>query len=184
MMTTRGLAVAILLASPVALAAPDTFGTGDGHTGILNVPMGQSMTVNRYAAVTANLAAGETTINVDSTAGFNAKDLILVWQVAGYPAPMSGNQGPFDLSANAAGHFELARVMAVDAMNNKLMLAAGFQAAFTGSATQVVLVPEYATVTLGVNASITATPWDGKKGGVIAFTKAAAQFDRIFREVP
>src|SRR3954470_1135862 len=101
------IAVLAALAAPALAGDP---GLGDGHWGPLNL---------RYATVSLNRAtalqapASGTVLPVASSAGFAAGDLVMVYQAQDAFSVDSGTPGPFDLTATAAGKFELARIAAV-----------------------------------------------------------------------
>ncbi len=71
-----GAALVVALVAARAAAAADNFGLGDGHSGPLSITTPGNM-INSYAQVSSNVAAGDTTISVSSTAGFAVNDLIL-----------------------------------------------------------------------------------------------------------
>lgn len=82
------------------------------------------------------------------------------------PVPASGDAGPFDLSGEDIGHFELGRVTSVTA--GTLVLGAPLTRGFPSGA-QVVAVPEYTDVTVQGGGAITADAWANGAGGVVAF---------------
>ncbi|HYV48417.1 MAG TPA: hypothetical protein VFA20_26335 [Myxococcaceae bacterium] len=157
-----------------ALAAPALAGDpglGDGHWGPLNL---------RYATASLNRstplqgASAGTVLPVASTAGFSAGDLVMVYQAQEVMALDSGTAGPLDLTATGAGRFELARVARVDG-GTALELDAPLSAAFPGGGlAQVMLVPEFTSVTISTGSMLTAQPWNGSSGGVITFLSQGA----------
>ncbi len=151
----------------VARAEPDAFGLGSGRDGPLSVTAADTV-VNAYTSLTAPRLAGDAALPVVGTAGFAAGDLVMVLQTTGLvPPPASGLAGPFDLSVDPVGRWELARLSAVSA--DTLSLAAPLVHGYAASVTQVLRVPEYTTVSVAAAASIVPSPWDGAKGGVVAF---------------
>ncbi|WNG16627.1 adventurous gliding motility protein AgmC [Cystobacter fuscus] len=160
----------LALGSTATLAAPDTFYLGDGHNGPLTVS--SSTTVNTYAQVTANVAANATSIPVGTPVGaatsIPAGSLIMVHQTTGIsPTPTSGDTTPINLDGTPVGTWELARVASVS--GSTLTLSAPLVRGYTALVTQVIVVPEYTTVTVSTGASIVSHPWDGNVGGVVAF---------------
>ncbi|WP_420810052.1 adventurous gliding motility protein AgmC [Corallococcus macrosporus] len=154
------------LLGPVAKAAADTFGLGNGTDGVGTINVANSV-INTYARVAAAVPAGQDFVDVDSTAGFSVNDLVMVYQATGLTAPASGSQAPIDLAGGAVGRWEFARVQTLTA--TRLNLTAPLTAAFAANVTQVIRVPEYASVTVNAGGSIVARPWDGATGGVVAF---------------
>jgi hypothetical protein len=104
--------VLVLGVSPSAgFAADDYFGDGDGHHGSKSVTAPE--VVNAYSRVAVDVATDDTSIEVADGTKFNSGDLVLVWQVNGYSTPASGDQTEIDLSGQAVGRFEFARVDSV-----------------------------------------------------------------------
>ena len=151
----------------LARAAEDSFAHGDGHHGP-KIVSGVEV-VNAYSKVAADVAARDIAIEVADGTKFNAGDLILVWQVNGHPTPSSGDTSEIALSESAAGRFELARVDTVS--DQTLELRDPMVNGFAAMNSQVVLVPEYTDVTVGVGDQARAADWDpvAGEGGVVAF---------------
>jgi large repetitive protein len=163
--------LAVVLVATAAQAERDTFGLGTGRSGAFTAPAGSSV-INAYTQVTAPLAPGDTTITTSGTvvgAGtFTAGDLVMVVQTTGIvPEPPSGGAGPIDLSTSPVGRWEFARL--ADVSGGTLTLTASLIHSYAGDVTQVIRVPEYTTVTVDSGNSITAQPWNGSTGGIIAF---------------
>ena len=140
---------------------------------------GAAQVVNAYATLTADVAAGATTLPVDADV-VAVGDRVLVLQV----------QGP----GASAGTWEVATVAGASA--GTIQLAAGLQNAYvsglfdasgvnpldpedrsdepfrTAEAAQVVRIARYGTLT--VSGTITALPWDGHRGGVVAIEATSA----------
>src|SRR5437868_3239465 len=131
-----------------ALAAPALAGDpglGDGHWGPLNLRFA-TVSVNRSTLLQG--AAAGTALPVASTSGFSAGDLVMVYQAQEAMAVDSGTPGPLDLTTTGAGRFELARVARLDG-GTVLELTAPLSAAFPGGGlAQVVVVPEFTSVTI------------------------------------
>ena len=161
------VALAALCALPgVALAELDSYRLGNGQDGHRSVTEVGTI-VNRYTQVNSPLAPGDTSVPVVSTTGFEAGDLVLVFQTTGFiPVPASGSATSIDLSSEPVGRWELARVSAVAA--GRLELSVPLVYSYAASVTQVVWVPEYASVTIAPSATLTGKAWDGKTGGIIA----------------
>lgn len=156
--------------SPRTLSqALDTFGTGDGSDGPLVVAAAGTI-VNRYASLDADAAANSSALTLGAGQGvlFGANDLVMVWQVKSTAAFVSGDQDAVDPVSANVGHYELARVSAVNV--DTLTLTGVLQNSYeTAGATQVVRIPEYTTATIAPATSVVAQAWDGSTGGVAAF---------------
>src|SRR5688500_17108004 len=77
----RRLLVLCMVGSSPARAGTDVFGLGDGHRGPLTVTTAQ--TVNLYTSLTSSVAAGQTVLQVASTTGFVAGDLVMLHHSTG-----------------------------------------------------------------------------------------------------
>jgi len=164
------LAAAMILGAD-AIASADNFGLGDGHTG--TATLSASGTINRYIALSAPAAIGDTSISVANTTGYLAGDLVAIVQTTGLvPSPPSGNGtgGAVDISANPVGTFEFARVASVAGVTNgTLQLSEALVNNFASNVTQVIRVPEYADLTIHPGVTISAQPWNGSTGGMVFF---------------
>ena len=178
--------VSALGASSLAYAEADNFGTGNGHSGALVVSGTQ--TVNTYAGLTQDAAAGGTVLTISATlavptgvsgptAGFAAGDLVMVWRSTGVAAsedPSGNRTKKVDLAtalsttstatniAGLTGTYEFARVASVAA--GTITLTAPLVNAFTRFVSQVVKVPEYTTVTVPAGATLKSTAWQEVNG--------------------
>jgi hypothetical protein len=170
------LALVAVVACSRNAAAEDPFGVGNGHDGPFVVPAGTTASVNVYTTLSADVIAGTSlSVRVADATGFQAGDLILLWQPATYvPAPPSGDSTPIDLSLSRTGRWELARVSA--ALTGILDLTSTdtsvtpLQQGFAAGFTQIVRIPEFTTVDVENQARLVpAQPWDGSKGGLVAF---------------
>ncbi|ATB36218.1 hypothetical protein CYFUS_001632 [Cystobacter fuscus] len=162
---------ALGLGSTTAMAGADTVGLGNGHNGPVTVSTFGTV-INSYAPVTAALAAQATSIQIGTCRGapacFAEGDLVLVYQATGLqPVPASGSQTPIDVSNNAVGQWEFARLASVE--TDRLTLTEPLIHAYAANNTQVIRVPEYTRFTIQNTGSITAPAWDGTTGGFIAF---------------
>jgi uncharacterized protein (TIGR03382 family) len=163
---TRLCLAVTMFTAPLASAEADSFGLGTGRDGALKVA--DTRPINRFAAVTAPLAPGDKRIQVTRPSDFAAGDLVMVLQSIGVqPESASGRVAPLDLSQAPVGSFELARVAA--ASSDTLELTAPLIHKYEAAGTQVVRVPEYTTVEVAASGVLVAPPWDGQKGGVLAF---------------
>ncbi|MFP2963733.1 adventurous gliding motility protein AgmC, partial [Myxococcus sp. 1LA] len=154
------------LMGPVAKAAADTFGLGDGTDGALTVNIANSV-INTYTRVSAAVPAGQSFVQVASTTGFAVNDLVMVYQTTGLTAPASGSQTPVNLVGSPVGRWEFARIQSLTA--TRLNFSQPLTVAFAANATQAIRVPEYSSVTVNAAGSIVARAWDGTTGGVVVF---------------
>ena len=168
-------------------ATPALLGPGGTLTGV----------VNTYYPATASVASGtaNTTIPVGTPRGGAAianGDLLLVMQMqdasinsTNTSAYGNGATGAGFTAINNAGNYEFVKAtgpiaggaipISGSGRNNGLIYSYTIAAA-TGtkgkSTYQVIRVPQYATATLG--AALSASPWDGTSGGVLALDIAGA----------
>ncbi|HXZ28369.1 MAG TPA: hypothetical protein VEG08_10270, partial [Terriglobales bacterium] len=150
--------------------------------------------VNTYYAGTASVAAGATSIPVGLQTGaatpIGAGDLLLVIQMQDAAINSSnttsygdGSTGSGATSLNNSGGFEYVLATGPVSAGSVPIRGGGsgggllFGYTFTAAATnvaphtyQVVRVPQYLTATLG--SSLTALPWNGRTGGILAFDVA------------
>jgi len=122
--------------------------------------------VNAYAEITAGTVTSDSVeIPVTGAADFSAGDEVLILQVQ---------------HGRTAGTYEFATVEAV--ANGSIEVAEGLTHTYfsdrfdvaSAAAAQVVRVPHFTNVTVEGQASITAAPWNGRTGGVVAFRASGA----------
>ncbi len=160
----------------------NTLTAGGTITGVLNT----------YYPGSANVAAGATSIPVGTPVGAGAiaaGSLLLVIQMQDASISTSnsvtygnGSTGSGFTTINNAGNYEF--VKATGAVSGGLVpitgagTGSGLVFAYTAAAAsatkglstyQVVLVPQYTTATIG---AVTATPWNGQVGGIVALDVA------------
>ncbi len=144
------LAIAILLVRPISANASGP-NVGTGADGPLSVS--STAVVNVYTM--ASGAAGTSSLTVGSTTGFAPGDEVLVHQTQG----------------SGAGNTEYARLASIG--SGALTLSAPLTSSYAGKA-QVVRVPNYTDVTVQSGGTLTAKPWDGSSGGILAFRATGA----------
>jgi MYXO-CTERM domain-containing protein len=152
----------------VAQAESDSFQLGSGRDGNITISGGSSASVNDYAAITAAVATGSLTLSVDTVSGFAVGNVIMIWQTVGLTAAdaPSGTTTSINLDAKGAGQYEFARIQSIS--GTTITLTNPVINAYLASGAQIVRVPEYGTVTVSTSL-IPKQPWDGTKGGVVAF---------------
>lgn len=101
-------------------------------------------------------AAGTDALDCASTAGFARGQQLLVHQTVGA----------------SAGTYEEATVLAV-ASATSLSLAAPLRHAYVAGA-QALILRRYTDLSVSIGATLTARPWDGRTGGIVAFKARGA----------
>ncbi len=158
--------LALLTALPTR-AEPDSFGLGSGREGPLSVTTG-GRRINAHAPLAVGAAAGSTVLRPGRSVTQTGGGLVLIHQSAGFPASTpSGGTGP--VAPGTVGRWELARVASVGFEPPELRLTAPLMNDYTVPGAQVVVVPEYTSVTLTASGALEAPPWDGSSGGILAF---------------
>ncbi len=145
--------------------------------------------VNEYTYLTANEAAGATTITVASSTlnshsrfsgNLAAGDLIMIIQLQGATLNGSINPGNRDIGQpkdstwgainnyNNCGNYEFAEVSAVPS-GTTITLDCPLQYSYTDTGkVEIVRVPRYASLTINSGGTISCDPWDSTIGGIIA----------------
>ncbi len=188
--------LASILAVALTLAAcadePDDLITTDGATstttsaltgvdGALTVNVASTV-VNQYAVLSANAAAGASTLTVSAIADLNsgsfgnlaAGDLLLVIEMQGATISTTNDATYGTVTAlNNAGRHEFVTVASTagNVITIDTSCQTGLRFAYTSGAagrTQVVRVPQLTSLTISGAGSIVAPAWDGTRGGVVA----------------
>lgn len=188
---TRGGAFAAVLAGVlgvpvIAHAETDNFANGNGHNGALTVAASAQQTINSYVGLTADAAAGATTLTVSTVLGnpqgFVAGDLVMVWRSTGVapseaPSGDQNKQVNLDTAASttsttatvagATGTYEFARVQSFVAATattpGTMTLTAPLVSAFTRYVSQVVRVPEFTSVNIAASGTLLSTAFQEVK---------------------
>ncbi|HLL03803.1 MAG TPA: Ig-like domain-containing protein [Myxococcaceae bacterium] len=136
--------------------------------------------LNNYTALSANAAAGATSISVANRNSLNstlfgnlaAGDLLMIIQMQGATISTVDEVGYGAVTAvNGAGLYELVTVASLGGggtININTTGCGGLRNNYVAASTQVVRVPQLASLTVNAGASVTAPPWDGAVGGVLA----------------
>ncbi|MBK9258441.1 MAG: hypothetical protein IPM54_01240 [Polyangiaceae bacterium] len=135
--------------------------------------------LNQYSAITTNVAAGASTVNVSNIAHLTsphfgpleAGDLVMLYQAQGASIDTTDTNAYGNVTdINNAGHYELVRVTAIAGSTLTLDVSCGgVKHAYTAAGrAQVVRVPQLSSLTVNSNASVVGGPWDGLRGGVVA----------------
>ncbi|WP_305847289.1 Ig-like domain-containing protein [Myxococcus sp. CA018] len=178
------LAAGVLLSAIVAVAGPDTFFLGLGSDG-LTVPSAQNqpteVQVNTYAPVIAITTTSEGRPQLmlgnrrqgNAASNFANDRLVMVLQTTGItPTEVPDEafeQDTLELGNSAVGRWELGTITGFNSTTGALVLSQPLKYSYAPDATQVILVPQYTSVTVADGARIEALPWDGASGGVVAF---------------
>jgi hypothetical protein len=175
----------VLIAALLSIQSrADSFGVGDHHHGDLVLTCNGDAYVNEYASITGISGA---TLTVDSTIGFAAGDLVMIWQPAGFSA--TTGQTSVDLSG-VTGTYELRRIVVV-ATGTSLQVSSPIAGAFNPREAQIIKVPEFGAVVIaagctirpGSATAITPQRWDSfaRKGGIVAFLADSLVIDGAIR---
>lgn len=135
-----------------------------GIMGVMEVSVTSiSGTINDYAAV---IGIDEQSVTVDDASDFDVGDKILIIQMKGAQIDETDDEGYGDiLSYENAGNYEFNTIASVS--GNEITLDFPVGNRYTVSEfVQVVRVPVYDDVK--VSGTLTADPWDGTKGGILA----------------
>ncbi|GAA0209948.1 hypothetical protein GCM10009123_16710 [Kangiella japonica] len=145
--------------------------------------------VNTYYEGASSASAGSTTFTVGASSGANESlatgDLVIIMQMqdAQFNTANSsaygsgGTSGRGYTALNQTGRYEFARVESV--IGPSVNLSEGLTYSYTNADTtltrgqhrfQVIKVPQYNNAT--ISGTVTAAPWDGRKGGVVAIDVA------------
>ncbi|WP_163870746.1 adventurous gliding motility protein AgmC [Myxococcus eversor] len=173
---TRVLLWGVLLMCGTASAELDRFGLG-GATGMANdknfgtTPSAQHLP-NSHKALTQDAAQGTTVLRFTGTfTGLANNGLLMIIQSTGLsPAPARGTTTPIDLSGAGTptvGQWELAEIQSFN--SNSVTLTRPLANSYKSPGAQMLTVPRYRNVTVQAGATVTAAPWDGSSGGVLAF---------------
>ncbi len=165
-----------------ALDATPLVPWSDGHHGDLTIGLAQAR-LNSYGIVVVDAAAGATTLTVLRTSGANvgawnddfvAGDRVVVWRTTGLADLPSGGASPVTVDGEV-GRWFATRVTAVG--GGQLQLAAPLPFAVPALGSQVVKVPDLATLTVPAGRTVLAEDWRGSWGGVIVVAAEAIVLD-------
>ena len=136
---------------------------------------------NRYARLTADATAGAAQLRVDSVAlatmGLQKGDLLLVMQMQGAQISASalgvaGEAHGTVTQLSGAGRYEL---ISVEGSNpaagqvNISTLCGGLRNGYSATGnSQIVRVPQYGELIIPTGATVSAQPWNGSTGGIVA----------------
>lgn len=83
----------------------------------------------------------------------------------------SGDQVPLDLSTAQNGRWEIARITGAvsNGASNTVNLTEPLGNSYAASGAQIVSIPEFTTVSLAASRTLSARPWNGSSGGILAF---------------
>ncbi|MGE0126744.1 MAG: DUF11 domain-containing protein [Blastocatellales bacterium] len=134
--------------------------------------------INKYGVLAVDAPAGASMLTVTNPGGANgldlstltAGDLIMVIQMAGASINItnSSNYGAVT-NLNSAGRHEFVTVSSVEGNIIKINPpCGGLIFSYSAAAkTQIIRVPQYTSLTINNDGSLTAPAWDGKTGGVV-----------------
>ncbi|HEX8701183.1 MAG TPA: Ig-like domain-containing protein, partial [Myxococcaceae bacterium] len=138
--------------------------------------------LNRYTPLASNVAAGATSFQVQDLADLDSPqfgplevgDLLMIIQMQGATIDGSDTTNFGAVTAlNGAGLYELVKVASIGPGGGRTIgintTCGGLRNNYTVEGrTQVVRVPQFASLTVGAWASVGAMEWNGSAGGIIA----------------
>ena len=141
-----------------------------GKDGALTVT-GTNTVLNSYSAITADVAAGTSTVTVANVptelGGITAGDLVMLYQAQGASIQTTDDNNYGSVTNyNNAGRYEFAYVASVAA--NTITVGCKFKQSYTASGrAQVIKVPQYTNLTINSGASVVPLKWTGTRGGIV-----------------
>ncbi|MBJ7458094.1 MAG: hypothetical protein JHD02_02785, partial [Thermoleophilaceae bacterium] len=184
LVTTVLLALAMLALALVqagtAHAQADSFHVGNGTGGAFTANAGTS-TLNHAAPITAAASAGASSVTIGTertgayagVAGLGANRLVLVIQSTAFTGTATdGSPTAIDLTSNAVGDWELARVLSYSAPT--VTFTSPLIHSYTATGAQIVTIPEFTTATIGVGNTVNGPAWEGASGGFVGFLATGA----------
>lgn len=155
------LLFAVFVAS-CTFAAPDALVLGDGHDGILTLVGTDFDLAPFYGNVDTNVSAGDTVINYSGPI-INTGDIVLIIQMTGATAT-SADISDVNVTTSGTGQYEF---RLVDTSNpGNFTFTDGLDYSYTAEGSQIFVVPQYASVNLINDATLSIKNWDGSTGGV------------------
>ncbi len=140
---------------------------------IFLLPVASSAQVNAYASVTGINSNTLTLSNVNLTYGnFAVGEQVIVIQMQGASLAGTSNNSSYGTlsSLNSAGLFELATINSINTSMGFMTLTSALNNNYSvASNVQVVSFPRLGTVGYVVSNTISALPWNGSIGGIVAF---------------
>lgn len=134
---------------------------GDGSDGPLIISSANQI-INNYTYLIDNELSEDTVITVNNSSGFSTADEILIIQIQ-------------NSSGGTAGTYEFKQIASING-NDITLSSALISNYYSGdfdrvgaTVSQVVRVPQYTSVTINSDCSITAPAWNGYCGGIVAF---------------
>jgi hypothetical protein len=137
----------------------------------------QNTIINECTSLTSDVFEGGNSIAVANAylnsdgrfpANLSSGDLVMIIQMR--PGMnLTGDSLPaMDAAGNCAGNFEFAEVLNVPSAT-KIILKSGISNSYKSSGNvQVIRVPRYSTFIVTTTGSVTAQPWNGITGGIVA----------------
>lgn len=131
------------------------YSQGNGSDGALTIGAGTTTINTVKSGVSSTASSGQKVVNVTSSAGFSATNLVMIIQMLG----------------TNVGVWEEATISSIS--GNAITMVSNLTNTYTKtgvtSLAQVIKIPQYTTVTVGSGRTLTASAWDGTTGGVLIF---------------
>lgn len=159
-----------------AAAAPDALGLGDGHDGAL-FELGTSFNLLPfYGSLIVDATAGDTVVNFSGPT-IQTDDIVLIVQMSGASA-VSGDQSAVAVDFSGVGQYEFRQVDTASA--SSFTFADPLDYAYTAAGSQILVVPQFSSITLINGGTVSMKIWDGSTGGVGAvFAQGAIDMDSM-----
>ncbi|HKR06341.1 MAG TPA: hypothetical protein VJY62_17020 [Bacteroidia bacterium] len=117
-----------------------------------------------------SIAVANAYLNSDGrfTANLTSGDLVMIIQMRPVINPAGDSLQGMNTAGSCAGNFEFAEVLNVPSAT-KIILKSGISNSYKSAGNvQVIRVPRYSTFTITPSGSVTAQPWNGLTGGIVA----------------
>lgn len=118
--------------------------------------------VNSYAHLTSGAASGDDTLLVNSTAGFNSGDKVLIHQTQHINTNIAGTYEFSEIESVSSGQIKLKTILESSYFSDPGTAESGNQ---SSTMTQVVGTKQYSNFT--ANGLVEAKQWDGFSGGIL-----------------
>jgi hypothetical protein len=152
-----------------APAAPDALGLGNGQWAMGNGHDGALLEVGTtfnllpfYGSLIADATAGDTVVGFSGPT-INTGDIVLIVQMSGASA-ISGGQIPVLVHFSGVGQYEFRSVEAVS--TSSFTFANPLEYSYTAVGSQILVVPQFSSITLVNGGTLSMKSWDGSTGGV------------------
>ncbi|MEO8000362.1 MAG: hypothetical protein ABI644_00695 [Arenimonas sp.] len=158
----------VLLATISLSHSVFAYSPGKDGAGTINAA---NTVINTYYTVSAGLSAGGSTVPLSSVTGLSVGDVLMLYQAQGATITTTNSAAYGNVtSLNNAGRYELVSIVSIagNTVTINTDCTSGLRYSYTNGLTQAIRVPQYTSLTVSGAGSITATAWNGTRGGVVA----------------